>query len=71
MKIMTYRLLGTSALGLVLMITGTALGQSNQSVPSGQEAKVLGIIIERNADTFKIATLDNAMTYDVALTAGT
>lgn len=71
MKIMTYRLLGIPALALVLMMTGTALGQTNTSVPSGQEAKVLGIIIERSPDHFKIATLDNATSYDVAITPGT
>jgi outer membrane protein OmpA-like peptidoglycan-associated protein len=71
MKITTYRLLGVSALALILTAAGTSLGQSATTVPDGQEAKVLGIITARNADSFKLTTLDNAMTYDVALSDGT
>ena len=70
MKFTKSNLFGVLALATVLT-AGTALGQTETPVPSGQEAKVLGVIVARGADSFKLATLDNSMTYDVALTPST
>lgn len=71
MKTITHRLLGVSTLALILITAGTAFGQSAQSVPDGQEAKVLGVITARSADSFVLTTLDNASSYNVALTPAT
>lgn len=66
----TTKLIGSLTFALLLAF-GTALGQSAESVPAGQQVKVLGVITARDADTFTLATLDNAKTYTVALNGGT
>lgn len=71
MSITKQKLFGFSTLALVLAFAGTVFGQTAYSVPSGQEIKVLGIITARNPDSFKLTTLDNATTYDVALDSST
>ena len=70
MKFTKSRLFGVLALATFLT-AGTALGQTQTSVPAGQEAKVLGVITSRGTDSFTLATLDNSMTYEVALTPST
>ncbi|HKP69669.1 MAG TPA: OmpA family protein, partial [Pyrinomonadaceae bacterium] len=46
-------------------------GQTATSIPDGQEAKILGVITARSADSIVVATLDNSMSYNVMLTGAT
>ncbi|HKP69037.1 MAG TPA: hypothetical protein VJV05_07120, partial [Pyrinomonadaceae bacterium] len=71
MKTITHKLLGVSALAMILITAGTAFGQTATSIPDGQEAKILGVITARSADSIVVATLDNSMSYNVMLTGAT
>ena len=52
-------------------LTGVVAQKEVTNVPSGQKLEVLGVITARDADNFKISTLDKSNTYDVAITPST
>lgn len=52
-------------------LTGVVAQKEVTNVPSGQKLEVLGVITARDADNFKISTLDKSNTYDVEITPAT
>lgn len=52
-------------------LTGVVAQKEVTNVPSGQKLEVLGVITARDADNFKISTLDKSNTYVVEITPST
>lgn len=74
MKIKVQSIFSVSAVVLAIVLAGTTmlLAQATAKlVPSGQKAKVLGLINTRGGEAFVITTLDGADRYNVVLTEST
>ena len=74
MKITGQKVINVAAFVLVIVLagaTGLQAQQNMQTVSDGQKVKVLGLITSRDADSFKLTTLDKSSTYNVALTPET
>ncbi|MBC7900369.1 MAG: OmpA family protein [Saprospiraceae bacterium] len=74
MKSKIQNIFSISVIALVMVLAGATslLAQAEvKSVPSGEKAKVLGLINTRGADTFIMTTLDGTSRYNVVLTEST